>query len=143
MRFDPKRTAKRGKKESISGQRQQSEKKVTGEAETPAPVSNIGGSQSSLRKTAISRADWLKTECDFRNLTTTELEACCKYEYLRESKGFREGLANPKCEALPVVACADWMDNTRLVFALKKAGYPVPWKKLGAESRANLIQVLS
>jgi len=90
-----------------------------------------------MKKAAIS------LECDFGDLTDEELEGCCKYEYLRESKGFREGLANPKCEALPVVACADWMDNARLVFALKNAGYPVPWKKLGAESRANLTQVLS
>jgi hypothetical protein len=131
------------KKQSISSQRQRPEKKGAGGAETAAGVSGMPVSQSSHKKPAISLADWLKTECDFGDLADEELEGCCKYEHLHESKGFREGLANPKCEALPVVACADWMDNARLVFALKKAGYPVPWKKLGAESRANLTQVLS
>jgi hypothetical protein len=143
MRSDPKRTAKRGRKKSnLFSATVAARKRVAGEAETPAPVSSNPGSQSSHKKRAISLADWLETECDFRNLATEETEWCCKYEHLRESKGFREGLANPKCEALPVVACADWMDNARLVFALKKAGYPVPWKKLSAESRANLTQVL-
>ena len=112
-------------------------------AETGARGFNKRVSQISHKKAAISRADWLGTECDFRDLASQELEWCCKYEYLRESKGLREGLANRKCEALPVVSCADWMDNARIAFALRKAGYPAPWKKLGAKTRANLAQVLS
>jgi hypothetical protein len=76
-------------------------------------------------------------------LATDDTKWCCKYEYLRESKGLREGLANPRRESAPAVSCADWIDNARLVFALLKAGYPAPWNKLDVKSKEDLTQVLS
>jgi hypothetical protein len=88
MRSDPKRTAKRGKKESIFGQRQQCEKKVTGGAETPAPIPNIPRSQSSHEKTAIDSlpdfsADW---QMPAETASTAEVEARFFYEFARESQ---------------------------------------------------------
>jgi hypothetical protein len=88
MRSDPKRTAKRGKKESIFGQRQQCEKKVTGGAETPAPIPNIPRSQSSHQKAAIDSlpdfsADW---QMPAETASTAEVEARFFYEFARESQ---------------------------------------------------------
>jgi hypothetical protein len=84
-----KRTARGGQtKESIFGQRQQCKKKVTGEAETPAPVPNIPRSQSSHEKAAIDSlpdfsADW---QMPAKTASTVEVEACFFYEFARESE---------------------------------------------------------
>jgi hypothetical protein len=81
--------AKGGQKKQSIRQRWRREKKGVGGAETGAGESNIPASQIAHKKAAISRADWLKDECDFRGIDSSEVEACCYYEYLRESVAMR------------------------------------------------------
>src|SRR5436190_11028912 len=111
-----KRTAKgEQKKQSILGQRQRREKKGAGGAETGAGVSNFPVSQISHKKAAISHADWLKDECDFRHVAQNELEGCCYYEYFRESVAIRTTRVLPTCK--------DQIARSVLTFVLNKAGW--------------------
>jgi hypothetical protein len=134
-----KRTAKaRKKKQSISGQRQQREKEGEG-AETGAGVSNIPVSQSSHKRAAISLADYLKHECDFRNVKSYQIEACCHYEYFRESAAMRKTCV--------LATCTDEIARSTLTFVLNKVGWkdaaekneaPPPWNSLDAAIKDEL-----
>ena len=82
--------AKRGqKKQSISSQHQQREKEA-GQAGLTGDCAEKAVSQISHEKPAISRGDGLKDECDFRKVDKSQVEACCLYEYFRESAAMRE-----------------------------------------------------
>jgi len=142
MSSELRRTVKGGqKKQSISGHQQQREKEAAG-AEMGAGVSNIPVSQISHIKTAVSRADWLKDECDFRNVVKpSEVEACCYYEYLRESITVRRTRVLPTCK--------DQSARSTLTFALNKAGWkeaadkneaPASWKSLDAEIKHDIAR---
>jgi hypothetical protein len=137
MQSDPKCTAK--KKQSIPDQRQQREKKGVVGAETDAGASSIPVSQISHEKAAISRGDWLKNECDFRNMNSWEVESCCYYEYFRESAAMR------KTRVLPT--CTDLVARSTLTFVLINAGWmdaaerdeaPPPWNSLDEGTKENV-----
>jgi hypothetical protein len=124
-------------KQSNLGQRQQREKEGAG-AETGAGVPSIPVSQISHKKAAISRADRLKVECAFRNVKSYQIEACCHYEYFRESAAMR------KTRVLPT--CTDQIARSTLTFVLNKAGWmdaaekdkaPLPWNSLDGRRRSG------
>jgi len=137
-----KRTAKGGQeKQSNSPQRQRREKKGPGVAETGAGASSIPVSQISHKKRAISRADWLKDEWDFRNVNSSGVEACCYYEYLRESAAMRGTCVLP--------TCTDQIARSTLTFTLNKAGWveaaknnepPSPWNSLDGEIKRDIAR---
>ena len=135
-----KRTAKGGrKKQSISASDRQREKEGPGQAETAAGASHFPGSQSSHEKRAISLAD----ECDFRNVDDpSEIEACCLYEYFRESAVMCEAFQQRRPMPLQGYRDADIHDYVRLRVALTTAGFPVPWNRLSPEQRVMLARPL-
>jgi hypothetical protein len=118
------------KKQSISGQRQQRGKEPGG-AETGAGGCNKPVSQKiASKKAARSLADRLRDECDFRNIDSSEVEACCHYEYFRESGAMRE--AFNRNWSMPLIGYRnnDFFENGGLRFMLIKVGFPTPWKRL-------------
>jgi len=162
---EPKETAKRGqKKQSISGQRLQREKEAAGAGLT-GDCAEKPVSQSLDEKASISRADWLKVECDFRNVDLNEVEACCLYEYFRESAAMREALKPITLEPvstdlqgrtefkvvdankhlMPLIGYReeDFYDYVQLRIALMKADFPGPWNRLNPNQRKELANVLA
>jgi hypothetical protein len=104
MRSDAKRTAKgAGKKKQSILASGSTAKKGAREAEMAAGGSSNPGLQSSHRKTAISRADVLKPECDFRDVAEYRIEAGCHYEYFRESAAMRKSCVLPTSMLFSVV----------------------------------------
>jgi len=135
---EPKETAKRGrKKHSISGQQHQREKEAAG-AKKGSGESNIPTSQIPHKKAAISRADWLKDECDCRNVDSNEVEACCYYEYFRESAAMLGAFK----EAHPMPLTGDAWDSIRLRSALTMADFPVAWNKVELDRKKELTKVV-
>lgn len=95
----------------------------------------------------MSRADWLKDECDFRSIKSSEVEACCYYEYLRESAEMRGSVEDGHWRGGVLPVCADRNARSTLTFALNKAGWgeaarkseaPAPWNSLNAETKAEI-----
>jgi hypothetical protein len=131
-------------KQSISGQRQRREKKGAGGAETGAGASKIPVSQIPHKKRAISCADSLNVEWDFRKVDPDEMQACCYYEYSRESAAMRKSLILP--------TCTDQIARSTLTFVLIKAGWqnaaardkaPLPWVLLKDKIRGQLNRCLA
>ena len=162
---EPKETAKRGqKKQSISSQHQQREKAAAGAGLT-GDCAEKPVSQSLDEKAAISLADWLEAECSFQNIDPSQVEACCLYEYFRESTAMREAFkpiafepvstdmqgrtefkvvgANERLMPLKGYRDEDFYDYTRLRITLTKAGFPVPWNRLTPDQRKELANVLA
>jgi hypothetical protein len=86
----------------------------------------------------------LDAECDFRRLTSDEMEAACKYEYLRESQTLRDTISDPKKSVpglLPSLTLFDLL--FRWMPALRTAGFPKPWKRLSKASKTQLISLLA
>jgi len=97
-----------------------------------AGKSNIPPSQISHKKAAISRANWLKDECDFRNIDSSEVEACCYYEFFRESAVMRGTIEDGHWRGGVLPTCADQTGRSTLTFALNKAG----WEKAAKKNQA-------
>jgi hypothetical protein len=131
------RATRSREKQSISGQRQQREKEGA-RAETGAGVPNIAVSQSSHKKAAITRGDWLKDECDFQGINSSEIVTCYYYEYFRESAAMREAFK----EGHPMPLTGDAWDSIRLRSALTMAGFPVAWNKLEVDRKKELTKVV-
>jgi hypothetical protein len=81
----------------------------------------------------------LSSECDFRDVDSGELEACCFYEYFRESALMRKTRVLAMCE--------DQLARSTLSFVLSKSGWqkaadnneaPPPWKSLKAETKTEI-----
>jgi hypothetical protein len=137
---------RRKKKQSISGQQQQREKGAVG-AEMGAGKSNIPPSQISHKKAAISRADWLEDEGDFRNIDSSEVEACYYYEFFRESAVMRGSIEDGHWSGGVLPVCEDLNARSPLMLALNKAGWaeakkknqaPPPWNSLNAETKTEI-----
>ena len=106
-----------------------------------ARARSIPLSQISRTKAEVSRADWLKDQCDFRGIDSSEVEGCCYYEYFRESAAMRKTLVLPTCE--------DQTARSRVTFVLNKAGWqeaankneaPVPWTSLNAQIKREIAR---
>jgi hypothetical protein len=83
-------------------------------AERVAGGSSLRPSQNSHEKTEISHAE-LDTECNFGSIDPSLVEACCHYEYFRESATMR------RTRVLPT--CGDQIARSTLTFVLNKAGW--------------------
>jgi hypothetical protein len=96
-----------------------------------------------------------KNECDFRDLRgrrASEIETACKYEYMREFQALRDGLKNSRDDSkgtplrrqdLPSFVQESRGATYRLVLALRKAGFPKPWKTLKEDGQKELIKAIS
>jgi hypothetical protein len=83
----------------------------------------------------------LRNECDFRDIAENEIEACCCYEYFRESATMRETRVLPTCQ--------DQIARSTLTFLLNKFGWqksagqkdvPPPWKSLNVEAKKQIAR---
>jgi hypothetical protein len=86
----------------------------------------------------------LEAECDFRGLPPEEVEAACKYEYLRESQTLRATISDPKKSVpglLPGLTLFELL--FRWMPALRTAGFPKPWKQLSKASKTQLVSLLA
>jgi len=145
---------RRREKQSIFAGGSNAKKKGLGRRESRGRLSNISVSQSSRPKAAITLAD----ECDFRTIEPSQVEACCLYEYFRESAAMRDAFKPTALEPVPTdrqgvtvlkpIAVRpmplkgyrdqDVHDYVRLRAALMTAGFPVPWNRLSSAQRRNL-----
>jgi len=80
----------------------------------------------------------LSNDCDFRDVGPGEIDACCYYEYLRESAVMRRTCVLPTCEDQTarsslqlVLAQHDWQA------AANNNEAPPPWKTLTAHTKAK------
>ena len=94
----------------------------------------------------------LDAECNFQGLSDEEIETACKYEYMRESQALRDGVKNSRDDSkgtplrqqhLPSFVQESRGAMYRLVFALRKAGFPKPWKTLREDAQKELFKAIS
>jgi hypothetical protein len=141
-----KKKAKGGqKKQSISSQRPSQRGKEPVGAETGAGGCNKPVSQKiASKRPAKSR---LSNECDFRSIDSSEAEACCYYEFFRESAVMRGTIEDGHWRGGVLPVCEDQNARSTLMFALNKAGWdeaakkneaPPPWASLNAESKTGI-----
>ena len=79
-----------------------------------------------------------------------EIEAACKYEYMRESQLLRDKLtATPRDgKTLPRIVLPSFAkdftvrERFLLIRALQDAGFPKPWNKLSDDSQKELVAVM-
>jgi hypothetical protein len=95
-----------------------------------------------MKRRQSGRADWLKVECDFGKVNSKQVEACCYYEYFRESAAMREAFKEVRPMPLKGYRDEDG-DYARLSFALRMAGFPVQWNQLNCDRRKELANVLA
>jgi hypothetical protein len=86
-------------------------------------------------------------ECKFSGVPPLEIEAACKYEYMRESQTLRDALKRKDFHQRPVFSSVvhDSMRPSgmyRLMFALRKAGFPKPWNKLNKNAQRKLVAAI-
>jgi hypothetical protein len=92
----------------------------------------------SMKEKQSKSASAIKAECDFRNVKSYQIEACCHYKYLRKSAVMR------KTRVLPT--CTDQIARSTLAFVLNKAGWMdaaekdktlPPWNSLHGRRRSG------
>jgi hypothetical protein len=91
----------------------------------------------------------LSKSVDFRFLrdsSRAEMEAACKYEYMRESQALRNFLGTQKHATQATVS--PWMDLTLVkgldwMVLLQRAGFPRSWRMLTKTERQNLVSILA
>jgi len=89
------------------------------------------------------------SDLDFRFLDSasgSQIEGPCLYEYMRESPALREAIADVEhASPLPSRFFPDLTlaQLARLLLALRKAGFPKPWRRLAKESKEQLIWLLA
>ena len=86
-------------------------------------------------------------ECDFRNIDSSEIEACCYYEFFRESAVMRGSIEDDQWRGGVLPVCEDQNARSTLTFALSKAGWmqaakkneaPPPWNSLNTETKTEI-----
>src|SRR5438874_4721509 len=97
----------------------------------------------------------LSKSVDFRFLdsaSSSQIEAVCLYEYMRESRMLRDTLKREdewRMIGTPYGLRSRFFLSFTveqffcLMLALKRAGFPKPWKKLSTKSRKALVSLLS
>jgi hypothetical protein len=93
----------------------------------------------SMKEKQSKSVSAIKAECDFRNVKPYQIEACCHYEYFRESAVMRKTLVLP--------TCTDQIARSALTFVLNKTGWmdaaenneaPPPWNSLDVEIKQEV-----
>jgi hypothetical protein len=104
---------------------------------------------NAVEKFGLDGSD-LTESLDFRSLlasaSPSEIEAACKYEYMRESQTLRDAVSKPKRElGLPYSFAAHltFAQCARLFLALRKAGFPKPWKGLTPKFQSRLVSLIA
>jgi hypothetical protein len=96
-----------------------------------------------MKEKQSKSASAIKAECDFRNVKSYQIEACCYYEYFRESAAMCEAFKQGRPMPLQGYRDGDVHDYVRLRAALTTAaGFPIAWKRLSPEQRAMLAKPL-
>ena len=83
----------------------------------------------------------------FRSGSSDEIEAACKYEYMRESRTLVDAVADAESKKGSGLTPSFFRSLTvpqffRLMIGLGRAGFPKPWCKLDEASHAMLIPLL-
>jgi hypothetical protein len=108
-----------------------------------------------VKKLRLDARD-LGESIDFRFLRdapSSEIEAACKYEYMRESQALRDVLDVPtederKKKAAFALNAPFFRNFTerqffRLILSLQRAGFPRPWKNLAKRNQRQLVSLLA
>jgi hypothetical protein len=109
-----------------------------------------------MKKSDLNGGDLTESDSlDFRYLysaLSSEMEAACTYEYMRESQILRDTLNAPaenerRKKALelqsPFLLSLTPEQCVRLMLALQMAGFPKSWKRLSDTSRTKLVSLLA
>jgi len=102
-----------------------------------------------MKKFRLDGSDLIES-VDFRFLESASpahQQGACNYEYMRESEALRDAIAKPenKGRGFPTLFLPD-LTFSQLglrLLALRRAGFPKPWKRLTKDSQDRLVSLLA